>query len=257
MKKLFALIIAVSMVLTCFACFAVSAEDDTTANETVYNLIPQDGTIEYSAGGGSDATATFDANGALTVAATGGWPGITLTYATPYTFDIATATLRVKFELTTGGTSLRLGTPDSDPMAATEEIFVHHYIEGATFDSAGDFATPGTYEFEIPFSELSFCDWTAATTYAGKIAITTDSLTLSSIQIYSVSGATVIIDTLEVVVPGGDTVDLSDETSEEASAEASEETSQSTTPETGDAGIVALAVISVISLAGAVVIKKK
>jgi len=53
----------------------------------------------------------------------------------------------------------------------------------------------------------------------------------------------------------------SEETSEEVSAESSvEETSAETsadTPKTGDTGIIALAVISVIALAGAVVIKRK
>ena len=261
MKKIFAIIIAASMVLTCFACFAVSADETTTTDETIYNLIPEDGTIDYTAGNGFDATATFDENGALTVTAAGGWPGITLTYATPYTFDIAKATLRVKFTLSGGGTSLRLATPDSDAIAATNEIFVHHYIADATFDGAGDFNTPGTYEFEIPFSELSYCDWTAATTYTGKIAITTDSITLSSIQIYSVVGATVVIDTLEVVVEGDEIIDVSDETSDDvsdvASEAVSEETSETETPETGDSGMIALAIISVISLAGAVIFKKK
>lgn len=254
MKKALAFLVAVGVVLSCIACFAVTAEKEP---DTVYNLIPEDSEITYIAGNGYDATAAFGENGVLTVSATGGWPLATLTYAETYTFPIEKATLKVKFELKSGGTSFRLGTPDSASSGAINEIFIHHYIAGATFDSAGDLATPGVYEFEIPFSELYYCDWTAAATYQGKIEIPTDEITLSYIEIYSVNGAEVVIDTLQVVVEGNEVIDLSEETSETPSETFSEETSQTGTPETGDSGIIALTVISVLSLAGAVVVKKK
>ncbi len=249
MKKLLSVIIALLLVLTCFA-LPISAEKEP---DTVYNLIPNDATITYTEVNGVTAEATFDENGTLTVKAASQWPVANLEYAEPYTFEIAKATLKVKFELKNGGTSFRISTPDSDKTTGTYEIFVHHFIKDATFDGAGDLATPGVYEFEIPFSELAYCDWTAGAAFSGKLPIETEEITLSSIEIYSVSGAEIVIEKLEVVVEGNEIIEVSEEPSEEPS----EETSQPDTPPTGDNGFVVLAVVSAIALAGAMILKKR
>ena len=253
MKKALALITAVCLIAVCFV-IPVSAENEP---DTVYNLVPDDATITYSEVSGVKAEATFDSNGVLTVKAAGAWPGVTLEYAVPYTFEIAKATLKVKFSLSSGGTSIRIGTPNSTDTATIDEIFVHHYIDGMTFDGAGDLATAGVYEFEIPFSDLFYCDWTEAASYTGKLPIEGDEITLSFIEIYSVNGAEIVIEKLEVVVEGDEIINISEDTSEEASETVSEETSESSTPETGDSGIVALAIITVASLTGAIAIKRK
>jgi hypothetical protein len=254
MTKALAFLVAVGVVLSCISCFAVTAEKEP---DTVYNLIPSDSVITYTAGNGYDATASFDGNGVLTVKADSGWPLASLAFPEPYTFPLEKATLKVKFELKNGGTSLRLGTPDSSSTGALNEIFIHHFIAGATFDTAGDLATPGVYEFEIPFTDLFYCDWTAAAAYQGKLEIPTDEISLSYIEIYSVNGAEVVIDKLQVVVEGDEIIDMSEETSGTLSEAVSEETSQEGTPETGNYGIIVLVAISVISLAGAIVVKRK
>ncbi|MDD4125586.1 MAG: hypothetical protein PHW77_07690 [Eubacteriales bacterium] len=60
-----------------------------------------------------------------------------------------------------------------------------------------------------------------------------------------------------IIETSEDPVESSAEISVETSVETSEETSEDDTPETGDTGIIALAIISVISLAGAVIVKRK
>lgn len=262
MKKALAFTITAILLVALVVSLAIPATAEKLP-DTVYNLIPEDAEITKIEANGVEASATFDENGVLTVQAAGLWPSVKLTYAEPYTFNIADATLKVKFTLTSGGTSFRIQTSESVDTQSINEIFPHHFIEGMTFDAAGDLATPGTYEFEIPFSELAFCDWTAEAVYQGKIPFTTDELTLTSILIFSVGGAQVIVEKLEVVVEGEDIIDISEETSEATSEatseepidESSEETS-GTTP-TGDSGLIALAIVSVLSLAGAVIIKKK
>lgn len=76
---------------------------------------------------------------------------------------------------------------------------------------------------------------------------------------YSVAGAKAL-NGCAVMTLGGEYTDvITDESSAEATSSeaASTETSESGTPGTGDTGIIALAIISVIAVAGAVVIKRK
>jgi hypothetical protein len=80
---------------------------------------------------------------------------------------------------------------------------------------------------------------------------------------YSVAGAKSLKGCAVMTLGGEYTGVITDESSAEAtsseatSTEASTETSENGTPSTGDTGIIALAIISVIALAGAVVIKRK
>ncbi|MFA6729876.1 MAG: hypothetical protein WCR95_02635 [Eubacteriales bacterium] len=258
MKKTFSLFIAVFLVFACFASFTAFAEQ---GPETVYNLISEDAEITYTEVNGVTATATFDENGRLTVKADEQWPKVTLEYEVPYTFEVEKATLRVKFELKgSGGTSIRILTSDSEASGSINEVFVHHFLEDVSYDTAGDLITHGVYEFELPFSELAFCDWTQAAGYMGKLPIEKDELSFTYLEIFSVGGAEVIIETLEVVVEGPDVIEVpSDEEPSEPPAETSvpAETSEPAAPPTGDAGIIALLVISAVSLAGAVVIKRR
>lgn len=248
MKKVLALVTVICLV----AAFLVVPAAAEKLPDTEYNLVTSDSEVTKTPVNGIEPEAIFDDNGGLTVKAAGAWPSVNLVYNTPVTFKIAEAKIKVKFTLDgsgTVGTSIRIHTDNDVTEGSKGDIFIHQFLEGVTLDTAGDINVPGTYELEVPFSELAFTVATAETAYAGTAPFNTDELTFTGITIFTINGAEVVIEELSVIVEGGEIVDISDETSEE--------TSETETPSTGDSGIIALAIISVISLAGAVIVKRK
>lgn len=210
-----------------------------SAKTETINLIPSDGTYEFVDGNGA-TTLTWD-GAVATLTSAAGWPSLVYTFAEPITFDPAKTVLNLKFTLVSGGTSFRLSN------SAGTQIMLHQFTD-ASFDAAGDVSAAGTYEVSISFADLKEFAGTAEDAYTGKsdLVLNEDgTYTISSIQIYNVTGE-VKVEKLELVVTSDDPVASSEEPSKEDPSTS-----------TSDTGIVALAIFAVLSVAGAAVALKR
>lgn len=176
-------------------------------------------------------------NGVLTATGDAVWPSVTFPFTQALSVDVANTRLVLEATIENGDGCIRL--LGADDGADNDDIYLHQFVEGTTLSGGGDLVGPATVNLDIAFSDLAFCDYSAETNYAGKIAFTTDTVELSKLQITAVSGATVKITKLQLVVTteggNGDTP---------------------TIPSTGDNGIVALAVLAVVSLFGSAIVVK-
>lgn len=205
---------------------------------TTIDLLTQFGEPTITSGGDGNITYTLE-NGVLTVVGDQGWPSIDLPFTEAIGVDVANTRLILEATIENGSGSVRfLGADDN---ATNDDIYLHQFAEGVTLDGSGDATAPATINLDIAFSDLAFCDYSAGTGYAGKIAFTEDTVNISKFQVWACGGATVKVTKLQLVVTtmgeGGDKPSI---------------------PATGDNGMVALVVLAAASLFGsAVVIRSK
>ncbi len=215
---------------------ATSEPTTTTTTTTTIDLLGNFGEPTITPGGDGNLTYTLE-NGVLTVAGDQGWPSIDLPFTEALNVDIANTRVILEATIENGDGSIRfLGADDS---ATNDDIYLHQFAEGVTLGTSGDATGPATINLDIAFSDLAFCDYSAETDYAGKIAFTEDTVNISKFQVWACGGATVKVTKLQLVVTteGGDKPSI---------------------PATGDNGIVALVVLAAVSLFGsAVVIKSR
>lgn len=176
-------------------------------------------------------------NGVLTATGDAVWPSVTFPFTQALSVDVANTRLVLEATIENGDGCIRL--LGADDGAANDDIYLHQFVEGTTLSGGGDLVGPATVNLDIAFSDLAFCDYSAETNYAGKIAFTTDTVELSKLQITAVSGATVKVTKLQLVVTteggNGDTP---------------------TIPSTGDNGIVALTILAIVAMFGSAIIVK-
>lgn len=199
---------------------------------TTIDLLTQFGEPTLTSGGDGNITYTLE-NGVLTVTGDTGWPSIDLPLTEALNVDVANTRVILEATIENGDGSIRfLGADDS---ATNDDIYLHQFAEGVTLGTSGDATGPATVNLDIAFSDLAFCDYSAETNYAGKIAFTEDTVNISKFQVWACGGATVKVTKLQLVVTteGGDKPSI---------------------PATGDNGIVALAVLAVVSLFGSAVV---
>lgn len=248
MKKVLISLVSVILVVSLCSVFASAAS---------INLVPSDATYENVTDMFNNvATITFDGGkAAVSFNGTSGWPSVKAMYASPVTVDINKYSLHYDFTVDTGATNIVFYFGADRYYSISNSA-----LANAQFDpDSGDLA-PGTYSGTIALSDLVNSTTNYAPAPFDKSNIVDNKLTFAGIQIYSVNGATVTINALELVCEDEPEDTSSDAASSEGTASdaassdaASSDTSStgSTEPSTGDAGIIMIAVLSVVALAGA------
>ncbi|HAN22154.1 MAG: hypothetical protein A2Y15_05140 [Clostridiales bacterium GWF2_36_10] len=246
MKKNIILFVSLALLLA-ITVFPVQAADK------VINLIDEgEATWTNNEANGNAITVNFT-DGKLIAKAPGSWPWVTAALTTPIVLsadDNATINLKFKVEDATACTSIRL-------MSGDQAIYLHHFVDGATYDGSGDI-TAGEYELSAKLFDLKAFAGTAEDVYLGKKDLVLDesgNLTIDGFQVWC-SGAsediTVTVEEFEIVIPDNET---SESVTSEESVVLESDTSES--PTTGDNGFVGIIIIALVSLTFAAIVATK
>ncbi len=265
MKRLLAVILSLVLTVACFAALAVTAtaEDEIKVIGLTFESVVADECKESIRGGAADNSVLYD--------------GATLSDTTITSFDTKGIVLTQNPRCNEAGvypqysyilelsakadiTSVKISTFENYMsmigLPKDNNVAVEISDDGTEYTFVGDY----TFEGEAVNGEMAANDYTIdlGKTVTGtfvKLTFAYGDSPFPDKVVWEWHGFT----ELGVVAePAAGAIDISDEESvpaEESSAPA--ETSEDTTPETGDTGMIALAIITVISLAGAVVIRKK
>ncbi len=175
------------------------------AEDTVINLIPSDANVEIFNISADDISYSFGEDGSLVVTGVSSWPHILLTYDEAIKLPVATGyiELEAKIEGASGATgSIRLEGPDTT--ADTDDIYLHQFQPGISLNGGGDGDAGSVISYKIPLSDMGFVDYRsdAVPPYAGVVPFDSDEVTISGMSVWAVSGATVTVTKLNLVIPG-------------------------------------------------------
>lgn len=272
MKKLLIAVLALALVSTCVAALFINASAE---DYTYLDLRPvEGGEAEYSATG---ADVEFKSNGTVVVTLTGTTATLSMVYKTASTINqeafvnVETAKyVKFFYEKSSESVSVQVhahydrgnkNNADLYLTGMTNDASSYLVLSGATYGVWGIYQYLSERAGYLPADNiLKFSDITY--TITGQVG---DTFTLYYFEI-----ADDYDEDFGTVVPDDTSIDLSDiESSEPVTSEESTatseatseapvvESSEDTTPVTGDNGFVALAVVSVIALAGVVVLKRR
>lgn len=206
------------------------------------NLVPE-GTYTIGEGGGQVATYEFT-DGKLIVRSPGGWPNVSYVFPEPLCVDFDDSEIEIDFKVEGGYTAILLATADG------QLIKIHQNVgaDTAAFDSGSGDLGAGEYKAKLKLSEiLANLDGGLFDTTA-LLADDNGNITFTQITVYATSGATVTVNSIKLNpnegTSGGDTPD-------------DDPGDTPVVPQPGDAGLIALAIISAIALGGAIVIGKR
>lgn len=226
MKKLLVLVLSIVMI--------ASISLVSFAEATEVTLIPSGETWTSIDAGGEVAKMNFEGSVATLNGSSASWPCVYADYTSPITVA-ADATVNFDLSFTAGKTSIILFFNDTGVIAGAEsDIAVINSKITDNLEAGTNDILPGTYSGSFKFNEL-----TLPTSYANEDG----SYTITGIKIFTVVGAEVTFNKLSV-------------TAEVAAEESVVEESETETPQTGDVMPVVAAIAAVVSLAGALVIKK-
>ncbi|PKM62679.1 MAG: hypothetical protein CVU97_04075 [Firmicutes bacterium HGW-Firmicutes-21] len=189
MKKFIAFIAICSIVLS-LSFLSVSAE-------TAKSLLPEDVSVwkSYDAGG-ETANAKLEGDATVIWGSTVSWPsvGYSMEVNDYITVSIEDTVIEYDFELDVGKTNISIfmkgDTPDKHD---GKYISIIKFIESENIELESGDLYPGTYKGAFSISELvSHPDFPFETD-------NDETLTISGIRIFTVSGATVIINKLRIV----------------------------------------------------------
>lgn len=260
MKRRLVILLSFALLLTVFVLPAQAADQ-------VINLISESGASWEAKDANNNSVSYSFTDGKLIATAPGAWPYVTATFNTPIVInqsDNAVVNIKFKVEDEDACVSIRL-------IAGTQAIYIHHFIDGATYDGSGDIDA-GDYELSMKLSDLKAFAGTAEDQYLGKKDLVYDAgkIIFDKLQVWcagSSSDITVTIEKFEIVIPGEETDESSEAevssspdqstVSEQQSTVSSNPTvsEQSSTPpvQTGDSGLAVLVIIALASLACAAV----
>ncbi|MDD4125585.1 MAG: hypothetical protein PHW77_07685 [Eubacteriales bacterium] len=290
MKKLFTVILALALVFSCFAVFALTSaaegEDEITVVDLTFESAVAGECVEFLRGGAADNSVLYNgetlAGSSLSDHDTLGIVLIQNTRCTEagvyplysYILELSEKADITEIKIATYEYyNAMIGLPKDNKVA------VEYSDNGTDFTFAGDYTIDGEAEASETaaneyvldlgktitgtYIKLTFAFGDSPHTTDGKIIWEWHGFTELGVTAEPASGAIDLSeDESSVAVdesseePASSAAEVSDETSDEASVQTSAETSEET-PKTGDSGIVALAVIAVIALAGVAVIKRK
>ena len=174
-----------------------ASEPAATTTTTIDLMKKLGGEPVMTPGGEGNLTYTLE-GGVLTAVGDTGWPCLDYPFAEAITVDVANTRLVLEATVDKGEGSIRL--LGADDGATSDDIYLHQFVEGATLGGGGDIGGPATISLDIPFADLAFCDYTAESGYAGKIAFTTDTVDIHKLQVWACGGATVTITKLQLIV---------------------------------------------------------
>lgn len=248
MKKVLISLVSVILVVSLCSVFASAAS---------INLVPSDAEYTKIDAGDHTATITFT-DGKAIVSSDGMWPSVKAMYADDkvITADISKYSLHYDFTVDTGATNISFHIRKDGAEDLVYPIS-NSTLVGAQFDPGSGDLAPGTYSGTVALSDLVNSTQNYQSAPFDKSYIVDNKLTFVGIQIYSVNGATVTVNALELVCEDEPEDTSSEDTasdatsSDAASSDAASSDTSSTEPSTGDAGIIMIAVLSVVALAGA------
>ncbi|HBL83504.1 MAG: hypothetical protein A2Y17_10730 [Clostridiales bacterium GWF2_38_85] len=228
MKKFLAIFLGILMI----SLMGISTLAATTT------LLPEGETWTSVEVNGENAEILFNEDNTVTVkGSTAAWPCIISNLANPITVA-ADATITFDFSFTAGTTSIVLFFGEAGAASVTEGEFVviNPGISSELQANSNDIL-PGDYSGSFVLNSLEALPAT--------IANEDGTYTITGVKVFTVGGAEVIFDKLEIAATAADTSEATSEDTSEA------------TPGTGDTGYLALAILAVVALAGAVVVVKK
>lgn len=280
MKKNLKSLIMVAVLVLLVALIVIPIQ----AAASSINLIDKDG-AEWTnvEANGNDVAFNFD-GGKLTATAPGSWPYVLGVYNTPVTL-VENDNPRIKIKFTVAddkaAASIRLVAGESG-----QSIYVHHFVEGASYDGSGDILA-GTYTLDLPFFELKAFDGNAANEWVGTkdFEMTDGAVNFDRVQVWCSGHSdaiTVTIDYFEIYYADeeGDPEDSepeesskpeeSSEPEESSKPEESSEPEETKEPEVsskpeesdpkpqpGDKGIITLAVFAALTIGAGGLISRK
>ncbi len=264
MKKILVTLVSVILVVSLCSVFA---------SALTVNLIPSDAQYDKVDAQGHTATITFT-DGKAVVSSDGSWPSVKALYAADkiVTADVDKYSIHYDFTVAGGETNISFlfSKSATDPDNGLLYPISNNKLEGAKFTQGSGDLQAGTYTGTMKLSDLVNSSTNLDKVAFDKSFVVDGKLIFSGIQVYSVNGATVTINALELVCEDEPSESSGDEStgstsseatsSEAASSEAtpSADTSSttSTTPSTGDAGIIVLVVMALVAVMGASVMVK-
>ena len=225
MKKFFVLILSVVMIASLsLVSLAETTEVSFVSNADTWKSIEVNG--ENANMAFKDGVATL--SGSAT-----GWPAAYTDFTKPITVA-ADATINFDFSFEVGKTSIILFFNETGVIeGGTDDFVVLNSKLSDNLEAGTNDVLPGTYKGSFKLNEL-----TLPTSYANEDG----TYTIYGIKIFTVVGAEVTFNKLAITT--------------EAAGEPSDDSSETENPQTGDVMPVVAAIAAVVSLAGALVVKK-
>jgi hypothetical protein len=273
MKKTLIYVLSLTLVFSCVAAFAFTA----SASDYGYvDMRPvEGGDAQFTANG---ATVETDGNGTATITLTAATADITMVYKSngaiyheAYVDISAAKYVKYFYALSSSSMTLDIHAHYDRGNKNDADLYLSGMVANPTYFKLSG-ANYGVWDMYQYLSERDGYLPTDNIIKFSDIVYTVTGNIGDTVTIYYFEVADSYDDDFGTVIPDNSTVEVSEEASETESAAVSEEiseasaeqsvvesaeTSQTETPSTGDTGIIAIAIVSVIALAGAVVIKKK
>ena len=271
-KKLFSIRFALTIfATTCFAFFAVADDDEVTIIAIEFDSMVEGEVQEVPQGGGDRSLlidgVTFMDKGVVTYAT----KGIVLVKNTRCTEEGVYPLYSYILELSESAevTAVMIATYEeySSMIGLTKgnKVAIESSADGEDFTLVGDYTFEGEAEaaekapnvYNIDLGKTVTARYIKLTFQYDDSPFDTDGKIIWEWHGFTEFGVTATsASIIDISEDESSEEATSEEESEEPADESSQETSSGTTP-TGDSGMVALAIISVIALAGAVIVKKR